>query len=148
MLAPTTIPTFQQPDETISPAVQTLLNEKVIIEEGIQFAQYRPLNTCRYSLFFLFRHNPTINQNETKPKTFFFLYLVDPLELKKTGRSAAFYYRDSNAFLNTKRIFLEITWFASKDDDSALTTEDFVSCSNPPSQHLMESVILNIGMIF
>ena len=53
MLAPTTIPTFQQPDETISPAVQTLLNEKVIIEEGIQFAQYRPLNTCKWFVFFV-----------------------------------------------------------------------------------------------
>ena len=100
MLAPTSIPTFQQPDETISPAVQTLLNEKVIIEEGIQFAQYRPLNTCRF--FSTLTLASTRLRQNFKP---FFFFLVDPLELKKTGRSAAFYYRDSNAFLNTKRIF-------------------------------------------
>ena len=74
MLAPTTIPTFQQPDETISPAVQTLLNEKVIIEEGIQFAQYRPLNTCRYNLVFCLDTTLPLTRMKPNPKhSFFFI---------------------------------------------------------------------------
>ena len=73
------------------------------------------------------------------------MFSVDPLEVKKTSKTASFHYRDTNCFIDTRRIFLDITWFATKDDDSALAIGDFVSCLNPPSQQIIESAILNVG---
>ena len=70
---------------------------------------------------------------------------VDPLELTKTSRSATFHYRDANAFIDTKRFFLDVTWYATKTDGTALSIADNVSCLNPPSQQILESVVLNIG---
>ena len=71
---------------------------------------------------------------------------VDPLELKKNSRSATFYYRDANAFVNCKRIFLDISWIATRHDGTELTQSDNVSCLNPAAHNLIQAVTINIGM--
>ena len=70
---------------------------------------------------------------------------VDPLDLKKNSRSVSFYYKDVNAFINAKRVFLEISYHCINDDGTPLTQSQNISCLNPPSHGLIEDVTLNIG---
>lgn len=112
---PTKIPDFQQPVETVSPAIESLFHSKIYEENGIQFSTYKPINA------------------------------LDPLELQKNSRSVTFYYKDANAFINTKRAFLDITWKASRNDGEPLEHLDLVSCLNPASHNLIQSVTINIG---
>lgn len=115
---PTKIPDFQQPIETVSPVIESLFHSKIYEENGIQFSAYKPINA------------------------------LDPLELSKNSRSCTFYYKDANAFINTKRAFLDITWNATQDDGKALTHADYVSCLNPSAHNLIKSVTINIGTYF
>ena len=47
------IPEFRKPAETVSPSVHNLLHDAVYVEGGIQYAAYKPLNACRFTLIFL-----------------------------------------------------------------------------------------------
>ena len=111
----TKIPDFQQPVETVSPVIQSLFHNKIYEENGVQFSTYKPINA------------------------------LDPLELSKNSRSCTFYYKDANAFINTRRIFLDLTWKATKANGEKLEHADFVSCLNPASHNLIQSVTVNIG---
>ena len=42
------IPQFQQPTETVSPEIDALLNDRVFIEDGIQYKTYKVLNPSTY----------------------------------------------------------------------------------------------------
>ena len=58
---------------------------------------------------------------------FFFLISVDPLELKKGNKSAVFHFRDQNIYLDSRKIYCEITWSAHKDpNETALEKDDMV----------------------
>ena len=139
------IPEFRKPAETVSPSVHNLLHDSVYVEGGIQYAAYKPLNACMFTLILLLYSTSSIPARVYVKVPLIVSSTVDPLELKKTSRSATFHYRDANAFIDTKRFFLDVTWFATKADGTALSIADNVSCLTPPSQQILESVVLNIG---
>ena len=77
---------------------------------------------------------------------FILIFLVDPLELKKASKSAVFYFRDQNIYVDTRKIYCDLTWYAFKEpDETALEKADMTSTLNPASQHLIDSAIVNIG---
>ena len=102
---PGKIPEFQQPTETSSPVVASLLTDRLYVEDGIEYSQYKPLRA------------------------------LDPLELKKSSKYGTYYFSDANCFVDSSRILLDLTWYCTKgDNDDPLTTDDMVSTLNPPSQ--------------
>ena len=139
--APAIAPDFQKPQETISPAVNALLHSRFTVEDGIQYAAFKPLNASEFFVVLLLQR---LKKYERTNDHIIFK-IADPLEVRKNSKNATFYYRDANAFVDPRRIFLDITWYAVKGEDEALTTDDFVSCLNPPSQQVIESATLNIG---
>ena len=44
---PGKIPEFQQPTETTSPEVTNLLTDRLYVEDGIDYSQYKPLRPCK-----------------------------------------------------------------------------------------------------
>lgn len=104
-------------------------------------------------------------------------FTADPTEMKKSSKNAVFYFRDSNAYFDTRSVLLHVKWYAYKDDDKPLEATDKVtfvsiyittylvaiimclsyslsfltitqvSCGNPPTQHIIEAAIVNIGML-
>ena len=40
------IPHFQEPESTVSPAIKSLLHEKVVVENGISYAEYKGFGPC------------------------------------------------------------------------------------------------------
>ena len=56
-----------------------------------------------------------------------------------------FMYRDSNAYVDSKHILLNIKYKCMNEDGSGLKQEQFISCINPAAQGLIDSVNLNIG---
>ena len=42
--APAKVPEFHKPEEKTSPRILNLLNDRVYEENGIQYAEYKPLN--------------------------------------------------------------------------------------------------------
>ena len=109
-------PPFSAPVKTLSPTVNSLLNEnELFIEHGIAYSKYVSL----------------------KP--------IDNLELIKNSKLVQFYYKDQNCFLNTKRIFLALEFICTNDDDTELLQTNNVSACNVMAQSLIDSCILNIG---
>ena len=109
-------PNFQKPTPFINPAIDNLLNDKVFIEDGISYTQFKPIA------------------------------LVDPLDLQDGSNTLAFKFRDENAFINTKRIFLSVVIYCTNADGSALADANAVSALNPISHGMISKVDLNIGM--
>ena len=91
------IPHFQEPESTVSPAIKSLLHEKVVVENGISYAEYKGFGPC------------------------------DPTEMKKSSKNALFYIRDSNAYFDTRSVLLHVKWYAYKDDDQPLVASDKVT---------------------
>lgn len=42
------IPRFQEPETTVSPAIKNLLHEKVVVENGISYAEYKGIAPREY----------------------------------------------------------------------------------------------------
>ena len=139
---PAKIPKFEEPVEAISPAIHNLLHHRVYEEDGIQFSAYKPINASTYINIYIYIYFYIYISIFTLA---LFFFIVDPLELQKNSRSATFYYKDANAFVNCKRIFLDITWEATRGDGTPLVEADYVSCLNPPSHNLIQAVTINIG---
>ena len=47
--------------------------------------------------------------------------------MKKSSKNAVYYFRDSNAYFDTRSVMLHIKWYAYKDDDQALEANDKVT---------------------
>ena len=47
--------------------------------------------------------------------------------MKKSSKNAVYYFRDSNAYLDTRSVLLHVKWYAYKDDDQALEANDKVT---------------------
>ena len=109
-------PDFHKPTPFVNPAIQNLLDDKVFIENGIQYTQYKLIN------------------------------LVDQLDLQDGSNTLAFRIRDENSFINSKRIFLDMKIQCLNADGSGLTEANAVSALNPISHGLISRVDLNIGM--
>ena len=101
---------------TSSLANEGVENNKVFIENGIQYTQYKLIN------------------------------LVDQLDLQDGSNTLAFRIRDENSFINSKRIFLDMKIQCLNADGSGLTEANAVSALNPISHGLISRVDLNIGM--
>ena len=109
-------PPFHQPEQTIDLSVRNLLSDnELYVSRGIDFSRYVPI----------------------KP--------LERDDLIKDQRVMSFYYKDANAFVCTRRIFLQIEWYACLEDGNAITQANAVSANNPMSQMLIDSCTLNIG---
>ena len=109
-------PPFHEPIRTIDPAIKSLLKEeKLTIQHGISFSKYLAL----------------------KP--------LDNFELIQNSKLLSFYFRDANCYINSRRIFLELEWYATKEDGSPLTIDDETSANNPTAHGLIDSLVINIG---
>ena len=42
------IPNFQEPQTTISPAIEKLLHEQIYVEDGIDYCEYKPIGPSKY----------------------------------------------------------------------------------------------------
>ena len=69
---------------------------------------------------------------------------VDPLELSKSN-SVAFLWRCESSFLNTKRVFVEVKWYATNAANEALIPSNFVGGSIPSCHMLLDTCGINIG---
>ena len=47
--------------------------------------------------------------------------------MKKSSKNAVYYFRDSNAYFDTRSVLLHVKWYAYKDDDQALEANDKVT---------------------
>ena len=47
--------------------------------------------------------------------------------MKKSSKNAVFYFRDSNAYFDTRSVLLHVKWYAYKDNDQALVAGDKVT---------------------
>ena len=74
------------------------------------------------------------------------LNATDPIELSKSS-SVCFIWRCEHSFLNTRRLFVEINWFATDHEDAALKPENFVGAAAPNCHMMIDSVGINIGVI-
>ena len=54
-------------------------------------------------------------------------------------------YRDSNAYVDSKHILLNIKYKCMNEDGSGFKQDQFISCINPAAQGLIDTVNLNIG---
>ena len=109
-------PPFQQPGQTVDLSVKNLLNDnELYVSRGIDFSRFVPLKALERD------------------------------DLIKDQRVMYFYYKDVNAFVCSRRIFLELEWYACLEDDAPLTLENAVSATNPMSQTIIDSCTLNIG---
>ena len=112
----TTPPPFHSSISTIDPTVKSILSEnELFVEDGVSFAKYVPL----------------------KPN--------DNMGLVRDSKLLCYYYKDSNCFINTRRVFLEIKFHCENDDSSALTQANNVSACNVMSHSIIDSALLNIG---
>ena len=111
-----TAPPFRKPIPFVSPTVQSLTqNDDLLLEEGIQYSRYIPI----------------------KP--------VDNITLIKNNGVVNYYYKDPTAFINTKRIFLEIEFDCTLDNDEPILQTHFISAANVMSHSMIDTAILNIG---
>ena len=111
-----TPPAFNQPRETLDPTVQSILNDnELFIQHGINYSRYISL----------------------KP--------IDNMELVQNSKLVSFYFKDKNCFINTRRVFLQIKFICTDENDNALTQDDNVSANNVMSHSIIDSCILNIG---
>ena len=109
-------PPFQQPEQTVDLSVKNLLNDnELYVSRGIDFSRFVPLKALERD------------------------------DLIKDQRVMTFYYKDVNAFVCSRRIFLELEWYACLEDDAPLTLANAVSATNPMSQTIIDSCTLNIG---
>ena len=109
-------PPFREPGQTVDLSVKNLLNDnELYVSRGIDFSRFVPL----------------------KP--------LERDDLIKDQRVMSFYYKDANAFVCSRRVFLEMEWYACLEDDSPLTLAHAVSATNPMSQTIIDSCTLNIG---
>ena len=54
--------------------------------------------------------------------------------------------RDSNAYLDTKHIYLNVKYkVMNATDKSGFTKDQYISCCNPAAQCLISSINMNIG---
>ena len=115
-LNPEHIPHFQSPKQTQVGELKNLLNENFIEESG----------GIQYNCFRVI--NP-----------------VDKLEISKSN-SVEFIWKDENAYLNSSKCYLEIEFYATKEDGTtALTPTEAVSALNPTAHCLLDTVQVNIG---
>ena len=62
------------------------------------------------------------------------------------SRFDIFTNRDSNAYVDTKHIYLNIKYkVMNAADKSGFTKDQYISCCNPAAQCLISSVNMNIG---
>ena len=71
-------------------------------------------------------------------------FLVDPLEISKSN-SAMFRFQDQNAHIDTRRIFLELTYWATDENDAALTPDQYIGGTNVAGHCIMDTVSISIG---
>ena len=71
-------------------------------------------------------------------KLFLFFSIKDPLELSKSN-SVAFLYRCESSYVNCKRIFVELKWHATDEQNNALTPADNISATMPAAHSLIDS---------
>ena len=45
------IPHFQEPESTVSPAIKSLLHEKVVVENGISYAEYKGISPGIFMMY-------------------------------------------------------------------------------------------------
>ena len=69
---------------------------------------------------------------------FLFFSIKDPLELSKSN-SVAFLYRCESSYVNCKRIFVELKWHATDEQNNALTPADNISATMPAAHSLIDS---------
>ena len=116
MMENATPPQFRPPLPTISPTVKSLTeNDDLFLEKGVSFSKYIPIRP------------------------------LDPMDLIKNSGVLNYYFRDSSAYINTKRVFLELEFEACLDDMSPLKQNHNVSACNVMSHSIIDSCVLNIG---
>ena len=80
-----------------------------------------------------------------------FQFTYDSLESTyiKTLCSTGFYFRDKSAWLDPRKLFLDITFHAENSaDSSALKRTDFVTGLNLPGHSLIDSISVVVGKGF
>ena len=71
------------------------------------------------------------------------LHCVDSTEISKSN-SVVFQWEDNHAFLNTRRVFAEISFKATDQNDGPLTADNAVGISGPLPHSLIDSVSINV----
>jgi len=74
------------------------------------------------------------------------IFPVDQLQISKSN-SAIFIFHDNNAFLNSRRIFAEITYYATDADGNGLSTSQFVGATAPCPHTLIDTVSVNVSRL-
>ena len=57
-----------------------------------------------------------------------------------------FRFNDQNAHLDTRRIFLELTFWATDENDAALTPDQNIGATNVAGHCLIDTASISIGM--
>ena len=108
------IPDFEKPHEFLSPQLANLIqDDQYVKEDGIAYKAYKRINP------------------------------IDISELAQGGKSINFLCTETTAFINPRRIFLDLD-FVCYDDNSltngkpnGITNSKYVTCINPPGQGLI-----------
>ena len=110
-------PIFHQSATALDPTVASLLSKNdLLVQSGVKYAEYVKLRPG------------------------------DNIELTQNSRLLNFIHHDHVTYLNTKRLFLHLTYKAVKgDNEEALTQTDYVSINSPTNHSLLDKVILNVG---
>ena len=110
-------PTFHQSATALDPTVASLLSKNdLLVQSGVKYSEYVKLRPG------------------------------DGIELTQNSRLLNFLHHDHVTFLNTKRLFLHLTFKAVKgDNEDALTQTDYVSINSPMNHSLLDKVVLNVG---
>ena len=133
---PQKLPTFQERTNFLAPQISNLIQDpNFLCEDGIAYLGYRRCNPIDAqevfksggrSLNFLFQVIDLISRPIiycSLPKAFFFWSYI---------------FKEPSAFVNPRRMFLDIDFVAINDaattPNKALTHEDWTSCVNPIGQ--------------
>ena len=110
-------PTFHQSATALDPTVASLLAKNdLLVQSGVKYSEYVKLRPG------------------------------DGIELTQNSRLLNFIHHDHVTYLNTRRIFLHLTYKAVKgENEEALTQTDYVSINSPANHSLLEKVVLNVG---
>ena len=74
-------------------------------------------------------HEHFVLENSIDYSCFKLIHALDPLQLSKSN-SAVFMFKDEHGFVDCRRIFLALDFYATKEDDEPLTGGDFIGGTN------------------
>ena len=93
-----TPPPFQPPKDTVDVGVKSLLsNNELLISHGVQYSKYLHLKPLQRD------------------------------DVMKETKTMTFHFKDENAFIDCRRIFLELEFFAQLSDGNAIEKKHYVS---------------------